>query len=65
MGYALGNGELEDALAAMAKQANKKIAWASEADTLVATCRDVETCRWVMDAAHLVVASPSLDALPR
>ena len=63
--YTEGNGELEDALAPLAKQANKKIAWGSEADTLVATCRDIETIRWVIDAAHLLAADPSVRRHPR
>jgi hypothetical protein len=51
VGFADGNGDLEDELAPIARAAKKKIAWGSEADTLVATCKDVATCRWVIDRA--------------
>jgi hypothetical protein len=51
VGYPESNGDLEDDLAPFAKAAHKKIDWGSEADTLVATCSDVATCRWVIDTA--------------
>ena len=51
VGYGESNGDLEDDLAPAAKKASKKVAWGSEAGTLVATCHDVETCRWIIDAA--------------
>ncbi|AKF86431.1 hypothetical protein MFUL124B02_26795 [Myxococcus fulvus 124B02] len=45
------NGDLEDALKAAARQQKLKVQWGSEADTLVATAADVDTCRWVIDTA--------------
>jgi hypothetical protein len=58
IGYADSNGDLEDELAAIAVRAKKKVSWGSEADTLVATCDDLATCRWVVDQAHALVAPP-------
>ncbi|NPC70130.1 hypothetical protein HPP05_10285 [Corallococcus exiguus] len=45
------NGDLEDALKTAARQQKKKVQWGSEADTLVVTAADVDTCRWVIDTA--------------
>jgi hypothetical protein len=56
VGYAASNGALEDELAKRARVGKRKIDWGSEADTLVATARDLETCRWVIDEACAIAA---------
>lgn len=48
----LDNGELEDRLRALAKEAGRKVQWDSESDTFVARAKDVETCRWLIDSVH-------------
>jgi hypothetical protein len=46
------NGDLEDQVKEAARAAKrKKITWSSEADTFVARAPDVETCRFLIDAA--------------
>lgn len=45
------NGALEDALEKIAKKDQKKIGWGSEASTFVARCPDLDTARWLIDAA--------------
>jgi hypothetical protein len=50
--YDGSNGDLEEDLARLAKKAKKQVEWGSEGDTLVATCPDVETCRWLIDRAY-------------
>jgi len=54
VGYPGSNGDLEDDLAALAKQQRRTIAWGSEAGTLVATGASVALCRWIIDAARAV-----------
>lgn len=52
VGYSGSNGDLEDDLTPIAKKKRKVIAWGSEADTLVATCSNLATCRWIIDEAY-------------
>ncbi len=56
VGYAASNAELEDQLIPRARAARRAISWSSEADTLIATARDLETCRWIIDEAAAVAA---------
>ncbi len=58
VGYDGSNGDLEKDLSRLAKRAAKAVEWGSEADTLVATCPDVATCRWLVDRAY-EIAKPS------
>lgn len=50
--YDGSNGDLEEELAALADRAHKAVEWDSEGDTLVATCPDIATCRWLVDRAY-------------
>ena len=57
--YDGSNGDLEEDLARLAKRAAKVVEWDSEGDTLVATCPDVATCRWLVDRAY-EIAKPTV-----
>lgn len=50
-GFSGSNEDLEDSLRPIAKAAKKKIDWRSEAETFVARTADLETARWLIDAA--------------
>jgi hypothetical protein len=50
--YDGSNADLEGHLSRLAKRAAKVVDWDSEGDTLVATCPDVATCRWLVDRAY-------------
>lgn len=53
----LDNGELEDKLRGAAGPRRKAVTWSSEADNFVMQARDVQTCRWAVDAIHEIAAS--------
>jgi uncharacterized protein YheU (UPF0270 family) len=48
----MDNGELEDKMRALAKKDKRKAEWSSESDTFVMRAKDIETCRWLIDAVH-------------
>ena len=64
VGYPDSNGDLEDDLAPTAKKKRKVIVWSSEAGTLVATCSDLVTCRWIIDEAYALAKAHAKRADP-
>jgi hypothetical protein len=57
VGFAESNGDLEDAVFARARTLRKRFERGSEADTFVATCKGLETARWIVDCAFELAAA--------